>query len=257
MNGPPSPRADTSSDPAAPPASDGAVDPTFDLTVDLILASASPRRRELLQRLGLVLKVAPVDLDETPISGEKAADYVRRVAGAKCDAAVATLPAGTPGLVTVLGADTIVNLGGEILGKPRDADDARVMLGRLAGRRHEVTTAYRIWRGRAGTGTKAASDGSAARIIDRAVTTQVSFRLLQPAEIDAYVDSGEWEGKAGGYAVQGIAAAFTNELRGSHTNVIGLPLAEVMADLLAAGALGTYPRAGFRVPGAGGPPVPA
>ena len=233
-----------------PPRPDIVPEPAF----DLILASASPRRRELLHSVGLVLKIAPVDLDETPISGEKAGDYVRRVAGAKCDAAVNTLPAGAGGPLTVLGADTIVNLSGEILGKPRDAADARAMLARLAGRRHEVTTAYRIWRGTAGAGTAAGAPGSAARVIDRAVTTQVSFRLLQPAEIDAYVDNGEWQGKAGGYAVQGIAAAFTNELRGSHTNVIGLPLAEVLADLLAAGALEAYPRPGFRVPGA---PVPA
>ena len=214
---------------------------------DLILASASPRRRELLQQLGLVLRVAPVDLDETPHDREKPGDYVRRVAAAKCDAAVAALAAGDAEPLTVLGADTIVNLGGDILGKPRDAAEARAMLVRLAGRRHEVTTAYRIWRGRPG------ADASTARVIDRAVTTLVSFRLLQPAEIDAYADSGEWEGKAGGYAVQGIAAAFTSELRGSHTNVIGLPLAEVVADLIAADALPGYPRPGFGVLGAAVP----
>jgi septum formation protein len=206
---------------------------------DLILASASPRRRELLERLGLKLKLAPVDLDETPLPGEKAGDCVRRLAAAKCDAAVAALPA-DPETRTVLGADTIVILDGEILGKPRDVADARAMLGRLAGRRHEVTTAYRIWHGRLGA-------GGDARVIDRVVTTQVSFRLLQPPEIDAYAGSGEWQGKAGGYAVQGIAAVFTTELRGSHTNVIGLPLAEVVADLLAAGALGSYPPAAFGV----------
>jgi septum formation protein len=210
------------------------------LPYDLILASASPRRRELLERVGLVLRIAPVDLDETPRPGEKAADYVRRVAAAKCDAAVAAEPVTVVRAepVTVLGADTIVNVDGDILGKPRDADDARSMLARLAGRRHEVTTAYRIWRG-------ASAATAEPRTIDRAVTTLVSFRLLQPAEIDAYVASGEWHGKAGGYAVQGIAAAFTTELRGSHTNVIGLPLAEVLADLHAAGALARYPRPGF------------
>jgi septum formation protein len=204
---------------------------------DLILASASPRRRELLERLGLRLEVAPADLDESPLPGEKAADCVRRLAAAKCDAAVGALPASGQTL-TVLGADTIVILDGEILGKPRDVADARAMLGRLAGRRHEVTTAYRIWHGRLGA-------GGDARVIDRAVTTQVTFRLLQPAELDAYAACGEWQGKAGGYAVQGIAAVFTTELRGSHTNVIGLPLAEVVADLLAAGALAGYPPAAF------------
>src|SRR6185369_15240194 len=113
--------------------------PALSAPVDLVLASASPRRRELLERVGLVLRIAPVDLDETPQPGEKADSYVRRVAAAKCDEPVA-----------VLGADTIVNVDGEILGKPRDAGDARAMLQRLAGRRHEVTTAYRIWRGAAG-----------------------------------------------------------------------------------------------------------
>lgn len=203
-------------------------------TPTLVLASASPRRRELLQGLGLTLKVRPVDLDETPAAGEKAPDYVRRVAGAKCDAAFkALLP--EDGMLAVLGADTIVIVDGDILGKPRDADDARAMLLRLAGRRHEVTTAYRIRR---------APD----RMVERAVTTLVSFRLLRPGEIDAYLACGEWEGKAGGYAVQGIAAAFVGELRGSHTNVIGLPLAEVIGDLMALEALAGYPPGRFGAP---------
>src|SRR4051812_36999894 len=136
--------------------------------VDLLLASASPRRRELLERVGLVLRIAPVDLDETPIPAEKADAYVRRVASAKCDAAVAALPP-DPEPLAVLGADTIVNVDGDILGKPRDADDARAMLLRLAGRRHEVTTAYRIWRGApAQAAQTSAAQTSAAQTIDRA-----------------------------------------------------------------------------------------
>ena len=111
------------------------------------------------------------------------------------------------------------------------------MLRRLSGRRHEVITAYHILH----RGTALA----------RAVTTVVTFRLLSPAEIEAYVASGEWRGKAGGYAVQGIAALFATELRGSLTNVIGLPLAEVVADLRAAGALPGYPPAAFGGGGAG------
>jgi septum formation protein len=107
------------------------------------------------------------------------------------------------------------------------------MLTRLAGRRHEVSTAYRIRLGD--------------RMAERLVTTVVSFRALAPAELDAYVASGEWRGKAGGYAVQGIAGAFVTELRGSHTNVIGLPLAEVLADLQALGALPAYPPPAFGV----------
>jgi septum formation protein len=197
---------------------------------DLVLASASPRRRELLERLGLVLVVAAAELDETALPGERPNDYVRRVAGAKCDA-VAAARAGLAPALPVLAADTTVVVAGEILGKPADAEDARRMLTRLAGRRHEVATAYRL---RFGGG-----------LVERVVTTAVAFRALAPAEIDAYVASGEWRGKAGGYAVQGIAGAFVTELRGSHTNVIGLPLAEVLADLQAAGALPRWPPPGF------------
>jgi len=197
---------------------------------DLVLASASPRRRELLEQLGLILQVRPANIDETPLPGERAAEYVRRVAAAKCDAVAATGASEPSGLPT-LAADTIVIVDDQILGQPRDEDDARRMLLLLAGRRHDVTTAYRVSFG--------------GRTLDRAVTTVVSFRSLQPAEVDAYIGSGEWNGKAGGYAVQGRAGAFVSELRGSHTNVIGLPLAEVLADLQALNALPSYPPAGF------------
>ncbi|HVV48564.1 MAG TPA: Maf family protein [Polyangia bacterium] len=201
---------------------------------DLVLASASPRRRELLERLGLVLEIVPGDVDETPLAGEKPLDYARRVAAAKCDAVADGPAAGRP--LAVLAADTTVIVEDAILGKPADDAEARAMLRRLAGRRHEVVTA-----------TSIRFEG---RRLERAVTTQVSMRALQPAEVDAYVASGEGRDKAGGYAVQGIAAAFVTELRGSLTNVIGLPLAEVLADLLALGALPRYPAAGF---GAAGP----
>ncbi len=196
---------------------------------DLILASASPRRRELLERLGLRLAVLPTEIDETPRPGEKPGDYVRRVAIEKAAAAVASLPRvdGAPPTTPLLAADTTVIVDGTILGKPTDEPDARAMLERLAGRRHEVTTAYRIVHG--------------TREVDRAVTTIVAVRLLDPREVSAYVAGGEWRGKAGGYAIQGIAGAFVTEVRGSLTNVIGLPLAEVLADLRALEALPGYP----------------
>lgn len=194
---------------------------------DLVLASASPRRRELLERIGLRLRVAPVDLDETPRPGESPRPYAQRLAAEKCAAVAARLGEELP----VLAADTVVVLEGAIFGKPADANEAAAMLGRLSGRRHEVITAYHIrHRGTA---------------VERAVTTAVTFRLLSPAEVEAYVASGEWQGKAGGYAVQGIAALFATELRGSLTNVIGLPLAEVVADLRAAGGLPDFPPPGF------------
>lgn len=196
---------------------------------DLLLASASPRRRELLERVGLRLQVATPNIDESPRPGEAAADYVRRMAADKSGAA-RVMPEARDDIPT-LAADTIVVLRGEILGKPRDKDDAAGMLQRLAGHRHEVTTAYRIVFG--------------PREVDRAVTTIVAFRLLDPRELDAYLASDEWSGKAGAYAVQGVAAAFVSELRGSATNVVGLPLAEVLADLRALGALPSYPPARF------------
>ena len=200
--------------------------------VDLILASASPRRRELLERVGLVLEVLPAGVDESAHPGEPAADYARRIADAKCDFVADGAAAGRP--LPVLAADTTVVVDGQILGKPADDAEGRAMLHKLAARRHEVLTAYTI-----------RFDG---RRLARTVTTAVNVRALQPAEIDAYVASGEGRDKAGGYAVQGIAAAFVSDLRGSLTNVIGLPLAEVLADLQALGALRRYPPAAFRFP---------
>lgn len=208
---------------------------------DLVLASGSPRRRQLLEQMGLVLLVLPSDVDETPRPNERAADYAKRVAADK-RAAVESSPASTRLALplAVVAADTIVVVDGDILGKPADEAEARAMLDRLAARRHQVTTATSIsYRG---------------RVLERAVTTVVSMRSIDPAEAAAYVASGEWRGKAGGYAVQGIAGAFVTELRGSHTNVIGLPLPEVLADLRALDALPRYPRPGFA---AGSPPAPS
>ncbi len=201
-------------------------------TPDVILASASPRRRELLERLGLRVDARPADVDETPNAAEPIAAYVRRLAREKCGAIAKSL---APGEATtpVLAADTTVCLDDKILGKPIDADDAAKMLRSLAGRRHEVITAYQI---RAGD-----------KVIERSITTAVTFRLIAPAEIEAYIQSGEWLGKAGGYAIQGIAAVFASDVRGSWTNVVGLPLCEVVADLRAAGGLGNYPSPGFGI----------
>jgi septum formation protein len=195
---------------------------------DLVLASASPRRRELLERLGLVLRVEPVDLDETPLPDEPARGYAARLARDKGAAAVTRVASDDP---AVLSADTVVVLQGQIFGKPADPEGAAAMLQRLAGRRHDVITAYAIrYRG---------------ALVERAVTTAVAFRLIAPEEIAAYVACGEWQGKAGGYAIQGVAAVFASELRGSLTNVIGLPLAEVLADLRALEALPRYPPPAF------------
>jgi septum formation protein len=197
---------------------------------DLILASASPRRRELLASVGLVLAVEPVDIDEAPREGEPARLYAARVAGEKCDAAVAKLAVSAQ---AVLAADTVVVLVGEILGKPESEAEAESMLRRLAGHRHEVLTAYRIRHGE--------------RMVERLVSTAVTFRSLDGKEISAYLACREWQGKAGAYAIQGIAGSFVTDLRGSFTNVVGLPLAEVLADLRALEALPGYPPPAFGV----------
>ena len=181
------------------------------MSLPLLLASASPRRRELLARVGIALDVRPADVDETPRAGEEPRAYVARIAAAKA-AAVARAPG-----QFVLAADTTVTIDGAILGKADDAREASAMVRRLAGRTHQVITGFAI-----------AGDGVA---IAREVTSDVEFVALGDAAIADYVASGEWRGKAGAYAVQGIGAALVRAVRGSVTNVIGLPLAEVLEAL--------------------------
>lgn len=182
----------------------------------LVLASASPRRRELLERVGVAIVVRPADVDESVQPGEAALPYVRRVAAAKAAAAVRAADQ------WALAADTIVVVDGDVLGKAADEAEAAAMLRRLAGRRHQVTTAVALH----GPGGDHALD----------VTTDVDVVALDDEAIAAYVQSGEWRGKAGAYAIQGIAGALVAAVRGSVTNVIGLPLAEVVALLRATGA---------------------
>lgn len=182
----------------------------------LVLASASPRRRELLERIGLAVDVAPADADESVHPGEAPADCARRLALAKAEIAAAAHPGRW-----VLGADTVVSIGRDLLGKPADDAEAAAMIERLAGAEHQVITGVCLL------------GGDAPETI--AVTTAVVMRPLSAGEIDRYVASGEWRGKAGGYAIQGIAAALVSEVRGSVTNVIGLPVAQVVEMLAAAG----------------------
>jgi septum formation protein len=188
----------------------------------LVLASASPRRRELLARLGIPLEVWPAEIDESALPGEDALTYVRRVATAKVEAVAVALPQRW-----LLAADTVVEIDGAILGKAADDGEARAMLRRLVGRVHRVTTAFSL-RGPGASGQRLARD--------RIVTTEVWMRAAGEPEIDDYVAAGEWRGKAGAYAIQGMAAALVTEIRGSVTNVVGLPLAEVLEELRAAGA---------------------
>ena len=176
----------------------------------LYLASRSPRRRELLGLLGLEPGLLDLDIVEQRQPGEPPLDYVNRVAREKAGAGLLQV-LGAPGAL-VLGADTEVVLGDEVFGKPADATEAAAMLGRLAGRTHSVLTA--VWVMSAGREAHAIS------------TSSLRFASLSEAEIAAYVASGEWQGKAGGYAIQGAAAAFVERLEGSHSGVMGLPLHE-------------------------------
>jgi septum formation protein len=184
--------------------------------VRLVLASASPRRLELLARLGIVPDaVIPAEIDETPRKGELPALYACRMAAAKA----ASVPA--PGSL-VLAADTVVAAGRRILPKTEDEAEARAALELLSGRRHRVLSAV----------TLVDAEGHARH---RLSTSIVTFKRLSGDEIQAYLDAGEWRGKAGGYAIQGRAEALVRALSGSHSGVVGLPLHETRALLRAAG----------------------
>jgi septum formation protein len=180
----------------------------------LLLASASPRRRELLWQIGVPHRVAVPAIDERPLSGEAPADCVQRLALAKAyQVSAPELP--------VLGADTEVVLEGRLLGKPSDRSEALAMLARLSGRTHQVLTAVALVDRR----------GTALRLS----ASEVEFRALDAAECARYWETGEPRGKAGAYAIQGLGAVFVRHLRGSYSGVMGLPLFETAALLDAAG----------------------
>ena len=179
---------------------------------DLVLASASPRRLDLLRQIGVEPDaVIPAEIDETPLKRELPAPHAARLAEAKTRAVASLRPD-----ALVLGADTVVACGRRILPKAEDLDTARACLDRLSGRRHQVIGGVCV----------IASDG---RHAARRVVTDVTFKRLEAAEIDAYLASGEWRGKAGGYAIQGLAALFVRWVGGSYSNVVGLPLFETAA----------------------------
>ena len=182
----------------------------------LILASASPRRRDLLARLGIEpARVAPAEIDETPYKAELPRDYARRMAREKAEAA-----ASADGFV--LAGDTVVAAGRRILPKAEDEATARSCLALLSGRRHRVLSAVAL----------RAPDGTMREKLNE---TSVRFKRLSDEEIDAYIATGEWHGKAGGYAIQGAAEGLVVAIQGSHSGVVGLPLFETRALLKAAG----------------------
>jgi septum formation protein len=190
----------------------------------IYLASASPRRRELLRQIGVTCRRLSVAVDETPLPGESPHDYVVRLALLKAQTGCKMLGRRTSH--PVLGADTTVVVDDAILGKPRDRDDGLAMLALLSGRQHRVLSAVAL----------ATPVQSAVRVQE----SQVWFRDLEPGERAAYWDCGEPAGKAGGYAIQGRAAAFVAGLHGSYSGVMGLPLFET-AELLRAFGISLWP----------------
>ncbi|HJV36820.1 Maf family nucleotide pyrophosphatase [Geomonas sp.] len=187
----------------------------------IVLASASPRRSELLDSAGVMFRVAPADICEDALPNEEPVDHVLRLAEEKAKASAAS---GVDGRF-FLGADTIVLCDGEIMGKPKDAADAERMLRKLSGVPHEVVTGFAIY--------DKERDGA----LREAVRTKVYFKHLRDEEISSYIATGCPFDKAGAYAIQGGAAHMVQKIEGSYTNVVGLPLCEVLEKLRVMGAL--------------------
>lgn len=187
------------------------------------LASGSPRRLDLLAQIGVTPdRVVAPDIDETPAKRERPSAYAKRLAGEKARFVLAQEEAQAQKDVLVLAADTVVAVGARILPKAETAAQAENCLDLLSGRAHRVYSGICLI-------------GADGRPMVRLVTSRVSIKRLNKTEISAYLDSGEWQGKAGGYAIQGRAAAFVRQLQGSYSNVVGLPLYEVGALLRGAG----------------------
>ena len=218
------------------------------MAVQIILASTSPRRKELLERLGFTVKVIPANIDETKLEGEAAESYVKRLSREKCLTVVNRLqttlyPAEAEGQATwassrrqpetrwVVGADTIVVLEDEILGKPKDTAEAAEMLQRLSGKRHRVITGFCVH------DLRKDKEGI------QAVSTEVLFKRLSPTEIEKYIAVGESMDKAGAYAIQGVGTYLTDSIVGSYTNVVGLPMCQVVEMMEEMGAHDVLPYA--------------
>ena len=174
---------------------------------DLILASASPRRAEILQQIGVAFKIAPANIDETPMSQELPVDYVQRMAQEKMQHVIDTVAGSS---TAVLGADTSVVLGSKIYGKPKNQQEAMAMLANLSGKTHQVLTAVAM--------------GNNQRCVLKLSATDVTFRELDPRECSDYWETGEPLDKAGSYAIQGLGAVFVDKISGSFSGVVGLPI---------------------------------
>jgi len=198
----------------------------------LLLGSASPRRKALLETLGIPLVVIAVDADERRREGERPDAYLERVTFDKLERACADTRAASASAVLV--ADTVVLIDDEILGEPTDTGDAMAMLTRLSGRAHEVRTRFQL--GRPGVTAPVVTTLHA-----ETVSTRVHFRTLEKDEIARYVATGEGLDKAGSYAVQGIGSFAVQRIEGSYANVVGLPVCEVVVALKSAGLLASFP----------------
>jgi septum formation protein len=198
----------------------------------LILASASPRRQELLRTAGIAITVQPTNIPETPLEGEPPKAFAERLAREKAWAIFKQHPTDY-----VLGADTIVVVDGQILGKPLNPADAERMLRLLSGRTHEVTTGVCVMGLKTAAGAQEGPKGETALGDTRSETTLVTMHVLSVEEIRVYVATGEPMDKAGAYAIQGMASRWIPRIEGDYSNVVGLPVALVYRMLKEAGAL--------------------
>jgi septum formation protein len=203
--------------------------PVISVASPLALGSASPRRKELLERIGIPLVAVPAQVDERRLAGENAESYLERVTRQKLE--LASADARAAGAAVVLAADTIVLVDDEIMGKPEDAASARAMLARLSGRAHQVRTRFAL-------GLPGAIRAS---MHAETVSTDVYFRPLDRDEIARYVATGEGDDKAGAYAIQGIGSFAVSRIAGSYSNVVGLPICEVVLALQRHGCLRSFP----------------
>jgi len=200
------------------------------MSIPLVLASSSPRRKELLESVGIDFEIIAPSSDESLLEKENPEDYVLRIATEKSLSVSRSLNSD----VLVIGADTIVVVDNEILGKPEGEGDARGMLSKISGRAHYVLTAFSI------------TKPEAEILHTHVVGTEVLVKTLEPEEIEGYIKTTEPMDKAGAYGIQGLGAFMVKEIRGSYTNVVGLPLVEVVEALKKLGALELFSGDGFR-----------
>lgn len=200
------------------------------MSIEIVLASSSPRRKDILESVGLEFSVISPEVDETPLSGEPPEDYAQRLSAEKA----LWVSGGCAEDTIVIGADTVVVLDNDILGKPSDENDARAMLQKISGREHRVITAFSV--------VRAHSELLHSEIVE----TLVTVKNLAAPEIEGYIMTGEPMDKAGAYGIQGVGAFMVKEITGSYTNVVGLPLPELLEVLKSQGLFNIFSVDGFK-----------